>query len=113
MILEKRKFLKMNVKSIVLLDIPLRFRKRETQCKPQASPVFLCNQLRRKKIPWTAEEEELIREGVQKFGFNDPKKWKKILAFGSHVFETVGKRRTPQDLKDKWKNMCKAHSKSK
>lgn len=54
-----------------------------------------------------------MKEGVQKFGFDDPRKWKNILAFGSHVFEKVGKRRTSQDLKDKWKNMCKAHSKSK
>ncbi|KAG5047816.1 hypothetical protein JHK85_008919 [Glycine max] len=75
----------------------------------QESQVFLGNQLRRKKIPWTAEEEEKIKEGVQKFG----KEWKKILQFGSHVFDKVGKRRTPHDLKDKWRNMCKAHSKSK
>ncbi|XP_061357939.1 uncharacterized protein LOC133302210 isoform X3 [Gastrolobium bilobum] len=87
----------------------MRFRKHETQYKPQASPL-----LRRKKIPWTAEEEELIREGVQKFGSSDQTiPWKKILAFGSHVFEKDDKRRTPVDLKDKWKNMCKAHSKSK
>ncbi|KAK7392860.1 hypothetical protein VNO78_21310 [Psophocarpus tetragonolobus] len=91
----------------------MRFRKRETPCKFQTSPVFLGNQLRRKKVPWTAEEEELIREGVQKFGFDDPMKWKKILKFGSHVFEKIGRRRTPQDLKDKWKNMCKTHSRSK
>lgn len=37
----------------------------------------------------------------------------KIWQFGSHVFDKVGKRRTPHDLKDKWRNMCKAHSKSK
>nr|KYP53279.1 hypothetical protein KK1_024906 [Cajanus cajan] len=80
----------------------MRFREHVTQC-----------QFRRRKIPWTAEEEELIREGVKKFGLNDPKKWNKILAFGSCVFEMTGKRRTSQDLKDKWKNMCKAHSKSK
>lgn len=91
----------------------MRFRKHVSQCKPQASPVFHCSQFRRRKIPWTAEEEELIREGVKKFGLNDPKKWNKILAFGSCVFEMTGKRRTSQDLKDKWKNMCKAHSKSK
>ncbi|WVY97833.1 hypothetical protein V8G54_029984 [Vigna mungo] len=76
-----------------------------------ASPAFLANQLRRKYIPWTAEEEEMLREGVQKFGFNDPKKWKNILAFGSHVFQKVGKRRTPIDLKDKWKNIGKAWDK--
>ncbi|XP_057424928.1 uncharacterized protein LOC130718359 isoform X2 [Lotus japonicus] len=85
------------------------FHKQEVQFKSQATP-----QSRRKKIPWTAEEEELIQEGVQKFGCNDQNiPWKKIWAFGSHVFEQDGKRRMPQDLKDKWKNMCKAHSKQK
>ncbi|CAJ1967535.1 unnamed protein product [Sphenostylis stenocarpa] len=78
-----------------------RYRKHEMQSKFPASPVSQGNQLKRKKIPWTAEEEEMIREGVQKFG----KKWKNILAFGSHVFDKDSKRRTPQDLKDKWKNM--------
>ncbi|XP_022641593.1 uncharacterized protein LOC106772532 isoform X3 [Vigna radiata var. radiata] len=105
----------------------MRYRKHKMQCKPEASPAFLANQLRRKYIPWTAEEEEMLRHSssmyffcfhnnslrVQKFGFDDPKKWKNILAFGSHVFQKVGKRRTPIDLKDKWKNMCKASPKSK
>ncbi|XP_027365402.1 uncharacterized protein LOC113872222 isoform X2 [Abrus precatorius] len=87
----------------------MRMRKHETQDKSQASPPS-----RRKIIPWTVEEEELIMEGLQKFGCNESKiPWKKILAFGAHVFEKDNKCRTPQDLKDKWKNMCKSQSKSK
>ncbi|CAK8571239.1 unnamed protein product [Lathyrus sativus] len=87
----------------------MRFRMHEVQNKIQESP-----RIRRKKIPWTTEEEELIQEGVQKFGFSDSKlPWKKILAFGSHLFEKNDRLRTPQDLKDKWKNMCKAHAKLK
>ncbi|XP_004516067.1 uncharacterized protein [Cicer arietinum] len=87
----------------------MKFHMDEVQYKTPPSP-----KIRRKQIPWTAEEEELIREGVQKFSFSDQQlPWKKILAFGSHVFEKNCRRRTPQDLKDKWKNMCKAHSKLK
>ncbi|XP_027936868.1 uncharacterized protein LOC114191711 isoform X2 [Vigna unguiculata] len=40
----------------------LRHRKHKMQCKPEAHPAFLANQLRRKKIPWTEEEEEMLRE---------------------------------------------------
>ncbi|KAF7804094.1 uncharacterized protein G2W53_043205 [Senna tora] len=66
--------------------------------------------LRRRKIPWTAEEEEILREGVHKFGVGNKKMpWKQILEFGSNVFL---KERTTGDLKDKWKNICKAKSKS-
>jgi len=32
-----------------------------TDSKPEAHPAFLANQLRRKKIPWTEEEEEMLR----------------------------------------------------
>ncbi|CAL5207708.1 unnamed protein product [Lathyrus oleraceus] len=96
-------------KKRIISRYSMRFRMHEVQNKIQESP-----QIRRKKIPWTAEEEELIQEGVQKFGFSDSKlPWKKILAFGSHLFEKNDRLRTPQDLKDKWKNMCKAHSKLK
>lgn len=35
---------------------------------------------------------------------------KKKLAFGTHVFERVCEHHTPQDLKNTWKNICKAHS---
>ncbi|XP_058765698.1 uncharacterized protein LOC131639213 isoform X2 [Vicia villosa] len=96
-------------KKRIISRYSMRFRMHEVQNKIKESP-----QIRRKKIPWTVEEEELIQEGVQKFGSRDSKlPWKKILAFGSHLFEKNDRLRTPQDLKDKWKNMCKAHSKLK
>ncbi|KAI4300761.1 hypothetical protein L6164_034099 [Bauhinia variegata] len=84
----------------------LRTRKQEMQCKPQAR-----FQLRRKKVPWTADEEDILREGVQKFsGVTTMERgipWRKIFEFGSHVFLNG---RTTVDLKDKWRNMCKASS---
>ncbi|KAI8008657.1 hypothetical protein LOK49_LG07G02843 [Camellia lanceoleosa] len=60
--------------------------------------------VRRKKQPWTAEEEEMLKEGVQKFStlVNKNLPWRKILEFGCHVFDGT---RTPVDLKDKWRNI--------
>ncbi|KAG5551431.1 hypothetical protein RHGRI_009749 [Rhododendron griersonianum] len=59
---------------------------------------------RRKKLPWTADEEEMLKEGVQKFStmVNKNLPWRKILEFGRHVFDGT---RTPADLKDKWRNI--------
>ncbi|XP_068637784.1 uncharacterized protein [Aristolochia californica] len=61
---------------------------------------------RRSKLLWTAEEEERLKEGVQKLsgagGRGLP--WIKILDYGSHIFH---KTRTPVDLKDKWRNILK------
>ncbi|XP_022154231.1 uncharacterized protein LOC111021537 isoform X3 [Momordica charantia] len=66
-------------------------------------------QSRRKKLPWTAEEEETLREGVRKFSSSVDRSptipWKKILEFGSTVFL---KGRTSIDLKDKWRNLCRS-----
>nr|DAD36363.1 TPA_asm: hypothetical protein HUJ06_007004 [Nelumbo nucifera] len=66
------------------------------------SPKF--PSLRRTKNPWTAEEEEILLEGVKRFSSTDGKgfPWKKILEFGCHVFH---KTRTPVDLKDKYRNI--------
>ncbi|XP_017414996.1 uncharacterized protein LOC108326175 isoform X3 [Vigna angularis] len=47
----------------------MRYRKHKMQCKPEASPSFLDNQLRRKYIPWTAEEEEMIRHSSSMYFF--------------------------------------------
>ncbi|GMP66424.1 hypothetical protein CsSME_00026791 [Camellia sinensis var. sinensis] len=60
--------------------------------------------MRRKKRPWTAEEEEMLKQGVQKFStlVNKNLPWRKILEFGRHVFDGT---RTPVDLKDKWRNI--------
>ncbi|CAI8602166.1 unnamed protein product [Vicia faba] len=105
----KEEISKDECKKRIISRYSMRFRMHGVQNKIQES-----SQIRRKKIPWTAEEEELIQEGVQKFGFSDSNlPWKKILAFGSHLFEKNDRLRTPQDLKDKWKNMCKANSKLK
>ncbi|PON91695.1 GAMYB transcription factor [Trema orientale] len=77
-------------------------RKRENCCTYPATP-----QTRRKKVPWTLEEEQKLKEGVQKFS-DERNIWKKILEFGSNVFM---KGRTTVNLKDKWRTMCKVSSK--
>ncbi|XVE75643.1 hypothetical protein DITRI_Ditri12bG0109600 [Diplodiscus trichospermus] len=81
-------------------------RKRETKFSFPPAP-----QLRRKKVPWTNDEEEMLRKGVEKFG-NDggPVPWKRILDFGAKVFL---RGRTTVDLKDKWRNMCKGSPRCK
>ncbi|XP_028798204.1 uncharacterized protein LOC114753672 [Neltuma alba] len=85
----------------------MRSRNYQTQCKPR--PPLL---RKRKNVPWTTEEEDILMEGVQKFGVSDQQRmpWKQIWEFGSHVFLSE---RRPADLKDKWKNICKAKRKSK
>ncbi|KAL4188144.1 hypothetical protein AMTRI_Chr09g22460 [Amborella trichopoda] len=62
--------------------------------------------IRRNKLPWTAEEEEVLEEGVNKFAEVGAKciPWRRILDFGRHTFD---KTRTPVDLKDKWRNIMK------
>lgn len=47
-----------------------------------------------------------MQEGVKTFSIKGNKNlpWKKILEFGSDVFD---KTRTPSDLKDKWRNMAR------
>ncbi|KAJ9184758.1 hypothetical protein P3X46_004453 [Hevea brasiliensis] len=85
----------------------IRFRRREAQYVYPAIP-----QLRRKKVHWTDKEEEMLKEGVQKFSNTDERAipWKKILEYGSSVFL---RGRTTVDLKDKWRNMCKGSPKCK
>ncbi|GAB2233245.1 hypothetical protein Droror1_Dr00002464 [Drosera rotundifolia] len=63
-------------------------------------------QSRRKKVPWTAEEEDMLKEAMARFVENETRAipWKIMLEFGRPVFL---KCRTPGDLKDKWKNMQK------
>lgn len=70
------------------------------------------NQSRRKKVPWTAEEEAILKEGVQKFvqGDNKAIPWKDILEFGGSVFQ---KGRRAVDLKDKWRNIMRGSPKVK
>ncbi|KAG7387301.1 hypothetical protein PHYPSEUDO_014480 [Phytophthora pseudosyringae] len=56
---------------------------------------------RRGTVFWSADEEEFLRRGVDKYGVG---KWKKILLDGSDVFSS---HRTNVDLKDKWKNLSR------
>lgn len=59
---------------------------------------------KRKKLLWRKDEEEMLKEGVQKFASTAKQNlpWRKILEFGRHVFDET---RTPVDLKDKWRNL--------
>ncbi|XP_028415783.1 uncharacterized protein LOC114539354 [Dendronephthya gigantea] len=52
----------------------------------------------KKRCPFTVQEEENLKEGVSKYGFQ----WKKILNHYSFMPQ-----KTPQNLKDKWRNMLK------
>ncbi|MBA0713222.1 hypothetical protein Golax_012265 [Gossypium laxum] len=61
--------------------------------------------LRRKKAPWTNDEEEMLKKGVQEIANEDGTvPWKRILEFGTNVFLMD---RTATDLKNKWRSMCK------
>ncbi|KAJ7976812.1 RING/FYVE/PHD zinc finger superfamily protein, putative isoform 1 [Quillaja saponaria] len=79
----------------------MRLRRRQIHYAYQAS-----SNLRRKKVPWTAEEENMLKEGVEKLASTSATgiPWRQILEFGGDVFLNG---RTPIDLKDKWRNMCK------
>nr|GMC90957.1 Myb-like protein [Ipomoea batatas] len=79
----------------------IRFNRPEKQC---SHPVF--PQWKRKRVPWTEEEEEALKEGVAKCKSIGQKNiaWREILEFGGDRF---WRGRTPMDLKDKWRNICK------
>ncbi|XP_012086105.1 uncharacterized protein LOC105645185 isoform X2 [Jatropha curcas] len=91
----------------IISNYSRKFRGRERQYVFPALP----RTLRRKKVPWTAKEEEMLKEGVQKFSTAGDRTipWKQILEYGSTIFS----HRTTIDLKDKWRNMCKGSSKCK
>ncbi|GKV50425.1 hypothetical protein SLEP1_g57128 [Rubroshorea leprosula] len=61
---------------VIKLNYSIRFRRQQRKCTYLAVP-----QLGRKKVPWTIEEEQMLREGVSKFsstaGGSIP--WKEIL----------------------------------
>lgn len=68
--------------------------------------------VKRRRLPWTVEEEDILKEGVHRFSLTMNKNipWRKILEFGHNVF---GTNRLPVDLKDKWKKiMAKEDPKS-
>ncbi|XP_038904579.1 uncharacterized protein LOC120090944 [Benincasa hispida] len=64
----------------------IRFRQKYHHTSSETHPS------RRKKLPWTAEEEEAVLEGVRKFSSSVDRSptipWKKILEFGSSVFRS-------------------------
>lgn len=73
---------------------------------PQESGKRNISGEKRKRLHWTTEEEDILKEAVQQFDCT-PKKnrpWRKILEFGRHVFHET---RTPMDLKDKWKTVTR------
>ncbi|CAH9105582.1 unnamed protein product [Cuscuta epithymum] len=82
----------------------IRFRKPE---KKRSFPEI--TQWRRKNIPWTKEEEEALKDAVEKYKTtkNRNMPWKEILELGADHF---WKGRTAVDLKDKWRNICKGSS---
>ncbi|XP_057544000.1 uncharacterized protein LOC130823384 isoform X2 [Amaranthus tricolor] len=61
---------------------------------------------RRKKVPWTAEEEDMLMKAVNIFAKGDDRvvPWKVILQCGGSVFQPG---RTAVDLKDKWRNLSR------
>ncbi|KAK9056837.1 hypothetical protein SSX86_024201 [Deinandra increscens subsp. villosa] len=63
-------------------------------------------ELKNKRCLWSEQEEEMLKEGVQKYSALTKKNlpWKKILEFGRHVFDSS---RSASDLKDKWRKMAK------
>ena len=54
---------------------------------------------RQKRVPWSESEVQSLRDGVSRYGVG---KWAVILLRGQ-----FGSTRTPIDLKDKWRNLCK------
>ncbi|XP_010672769.2 uncharacterized protein LOC104889276 isoform X1 [Beta vulgaris subsp. vulgaris] len=87
--------------------------KRDVSTSPIASPTPLREipgtpRYRRKKVPWTAEEEAVLKKGVELYqGGSRATPWKSILEFGGSVFQ---KGRTAIDLKDKWRNITRGTS---
>ncbi|XP_078178696.1 uncharacterized protein LOC144572886 isoform X2 [Carex rostrata] len=61
---------------------------------------------RRNMLPWSAEEENALREGMKKIGVTVDGRipWSSILELYPNVFH---KTRIPIDLKDKWRNIMK------
>ncbi|XP_021668102.2 uncharacterized protein LOC110655908 isoform X2 [Hevea brasiliensis] len=62
----------------------------------------------RKRFPWKSEEEDKLKEGLQKFSTKNKNiPWRKILEFGRDVFHVS---RSPADLKDKWRQIVARES---
>jgi hypothetical protein len=74
-----------------------------------SSPSIINNTLKKPtttnltgRIKFSYEEEEALKNGVQKYGEGQ---WHKILAENIEIFSSQGKVRTSVDLKDKWRNL--------
>ncbi|KAK8921829.1 hypothetical protein KSP39_PZI020034 [Platanthera zijinensis] len=78
---------------------------RQNICSSQKEPSS-----RRLMLNWTAEEEKILEEAMEKIPQNDggSMPWIKILEYGHHAFHES---RTTVDLKDKWRNMQKRKAK--
>ncbi|XP_073134463.1 uncharacterized protein [Henckelia pumila] len=87
--------------SLALRNIK-EFGEQEVGSSRRATDLFVGG--KRKKLMWKKDEEEMLKEGVQKFALTTKQNlpWRKILEFGRHVFDES---RTPADLKDKWRNL--------
>ncbi|XP_076903239.1 uncharacterized protein LOC143558254 [Bidens hawaiensis] len=78
----------------------------EHGAKKESKQLSLINRNKRGRVLWSEQEEEMLKEGVQKYSALTKKNlpWRKILEFGHHVFDSS---RTPSDLKDKWRKIAK------
>ncbi|XWS47274.1 hypothetical protein CRYUN_Cryun14cG0138400 [Craigia yunnanensis] len=80
--------------------------KNSVQCQESTKRIMIpiLGTEKRRRLHWTSEEEDMLKEGVRRFSTTPNKNipWRKILEFGHHVFDTT---RSPVDLKDKWKNI--------
>ncbi|XP_012490985.2 uncharacterized protein LOC105803382 isoform X3 [Gossypium raimondii] len=88
--------------------------KNSVQCQELTKRIRtpILGNVKRRRLHWTVEEEDILKEGVQRFSLTMNKNipWRKILEFGHNVF---GTNRLPVDLKDKWKKiMAKEDPKS-
>ncbi|KAJ7552753.1 hypothetical protein O6H91_06G069300 [Diphasiastrum complanatum] len=66
--------------------------------------------LRRKNLPWTKLEEEVLKEGIRRYSKGNGSwgfQWARILEYGYGKFHES---RTSIDLKDKWRNLAKTFS---
>ena len=67
--------------------------------KPASSPILRASNTGRKRRRWTLEEDELLREGVAKWGLGQ---WSLIRTRMGILH------RTPMDCKDRWRNLLRA-----
>ncbi|KAK1439726.1 hypothetical protein QVD17_05546 [Tagetes erecta] len=76
---------------------------KEQEAKMVSKQLSMIDRNKRcRRVFWSEQEEEMLKEGVQKYSLETKKNlpWKKILEFGRHVFDSS---RTPSELKDKWR----------